>query len=412
MIELTARELLNWARFKSPFYKELYSTIKEDEVWEDIPIVEQSLFWKANSWKDNTLLTNQKEKGIIFKSGGTTGNPKFSYFSDREWTVFCQEFGESMGEANLEDGDHVGNMFYGGELYASFLFIHKSLELSGKSIIEFPLAGKMANEDLVTNILEFNIDVLCGVPTSFIQLASHCLEFDIKLPLKKLLYGGEAIYSDQLDILLNAFPDVAVHSVGYASVDAGMLGKRSADCSASEHQVFSKSTLMEIVDDEGRIIDVPDVEGRLLVTNLTRKLMPIIRYPVGDQAKWIEVGKKFALCGRSQEGARIGPITFNRDDLISILSISETIEKTSQFQMIVTHFDGLDCLEINIVLKKEEQINLKQLEEVFYDQRKMFLSSVEGGIVHPVVFNICSKDDLFKNPRTGKCPVIVDKRLV
>jgi phenylacetate-CoA ligase len=409
---LDPRELVFFAKANSPFYGDLYSSIKEEFRWEDLPVINQSQFWEANSWKDNQLLTCKHHKGLLFKSGGTTGKPKFSYFSDQEWAVFCELFGRGMGEANLREGDHVGNLFYAGELYASFLFIHKSLEMCKKRIIQFPLAGKMALEDLVSNILEFQINVLCGVPTSFIQLASYCLEKKHCLPIERLLYGGEALYPDQEDLLLQAFPNIEIHSVGYASVDGGLLGKRAVDCRGSEHRVFQDSTLMEIIDDDGSVITEPLVEGRLLLTNLTRKLMPIIRYPVGDQAQWIEVDKKFKICGRSEEGARIGPITLNRDDLVSIFDVAGELKAIAHFQMEITHFKGLDCLTIKLVLKPRESMNVNQLEEAFYGERKMFQKAVKEKIVHPVVFILGDEDDLFKNPRTGKCPVIVDRRLI
>ncbi len=409
---LTPSELVNWAKGHSPFYQSLYEKLSTDYSWEEVPIVEQEHFWDANSWKENQLLTSKNQKGILFKSGGTTGKPKFSYYSKDEWNEFCRLFGESIGEANLEDGDHVGNMFYAGELYASFLFIHKSLELCPRRIIQFPLAGKMSLEDVVSNIKEFQINVLCGVPTSFLQLAKYCIENSIDLPIRKLLYGGEALYKDQEDLLTEAFGSVSIHSVGYASVDGGMLGRRSEDCRGTEHRPFTQATLMEIVDEEGSLIKRPGVEGRLLLTNLTRKLMPIIRYPVGDQAEWIEVNEKFKICGRSQEGARIGPITFNRDDLISIFKGLDVLDKISHFQMLITHFSGRDLLQIKIVLKRGEEMNTVLLEDTFYEQRKMFKKAAQDKIVHPVEFKLCQIEDLFKNERTGKSPAIVDQRLI
>jgi phenylacetate-CoA ligase len=412
MIFSSAFELLFWVKQNSPFYQELYSCVSAESSWTDVPIVDQSLFWQANRWDNNRLLTSKTEKGFLFKSGGTTGKPKFSYFSKDEWEHFCQFFGEAMGEANLRDGDRVGNLFYAGELYASFLFINKSLEYCPRRIIQFPFAGKTPFDELAASITEFNINVLCGVPTSFLQFAQYCIENNLSLSLERLLYGGEALYPDQLALLKEAFPKAKIHSVGYASVDGGLLGKRSADCKGSEHRVFSKATLMEIVDEEGQPITEPGVEGRLLLTNLSRRLMPIIRYPVGDQAEWVEVGEKFCIKGRSQEGARIGPITLNRDDLVSIFESSGFLANITHFQMEITHRDGLDQLEIKIVEKYERKVSISELEKVFYEERKMFRKAVSEKVVHPVLLTVCEEDSLYKNPRTGKGPVIVDKRLV
>ena len=47
--------------------------------------------------------------------------------------------------------------------------------------------------------------------------------------------------------------------------------------------------------------------------------MPIIRYPVGDNAVWIEPGRKLRIIGRAEEGARVGPVTVYYDDMRLVL---------------------------------------------------------------------------------------------
>ena len=72
-------ELVAHARSHSPFYRELYrdlpTTIRSIL---ELPILNQDEFWAANSLESNRLLTGPMTDGIILKSGGTTGKPKFS----------------------------------------------------------------------------------------------------------------------------------------------------------------------------------------------------------------------------------------------------------------------------------------------------------------------------------------------
>ena len=74
-----------------------------------------------------------------------------------------------------------------------------------------------------------------------------------------------------------AFPGIEVSSAGYASVDAGIIGYADKACAPGEHRVFDGATLVEIVDEE---TDAPIMEsgvpGRVVFTNLVRKLMPLI----------------------------------------------------------------------------------------------------------------------------------------
>ena len=53
--------------------------------------------------------------------------------------------------------------------------------------------------------------------------------------------------------------------------------------------MFSEATVVEILDEE-TLEPVSKVwqEGLVVLTNLTRKLMPLLRYPVGDRGMWTE----------------------------------------------------------------------------------------------------------------------------
>ena len=170
-------ELLQHIKDNSPYYKKLWADSPLDIS--KLPIIDQEDFWNANNWKDNSLLTCSKRTGVVFKSGGTTGRPKFSIFTKSEWHEFTKIFGESM-DAVLDNGDRVANMFYSGELYASFLFIEKSLELSKKDTLTFPVAGATSLKEMVKIINDYDINVLAGVPTSLMALA--CLLYTSPSP--------------------------------------------------------------------------------------------------------------------------------------------------------------------------------------------------------------------------------------
>lgn len=381
----------------SPFYKKLWSNSPLD--LSKLPIIDQEEFWDANDWKDNTLLTDSNRSGVVFKSGGTTGRPKFSIFTKAEWHEFTKIFGESM-DAVLDDGDRVANMFYSGELYASFLFIEKSLEQSKKETLTFPVAGSTSLKEMVKIINDYDINVLAGVPTSLMALAEYLLSEKIELKVTKILFGGESLFDDQRPLLNKAFNEPAIHSVGYASVDAGHLGGSMPQHSSKAHKVLD-GTVMQIVDDEDNLITKPGVSGRLLMTNLTRTLMPIIRYPVGDLAEWIEPNKSFLILGRSNEGARVGPVTVNRDDLGSIFL---QLEADINFQLLIERIEGKDLLSICYVGQVDEAKALKLL----LAQRKMLVDSIEKGLILTPKF--VKLKELEKNARTGKLKFVVDKR--
>ncbi|MCX8027554.1 MAG: hypothetical protein N3A62_06845, partial [Thermodesulfovibrionales bacterium] len=122
---------LTFVRDNSQYYQDLWANVwKNGEDFpglQRLPLTEQTSFWNANTPIDNTLITSSHENGIVFKSGGTTGAPKFSYFSVEDWRNFCTVFGNGMLRGGLSKGDKVANIFYGGQLYASLLFVTKCI---------------------------------------------------------------------------------------------------------------------------------------------------------------------------------------------------------------------------------------------------------------------------------------------
>lgn len=393
------------AKKNSPYYSELYREVNPDSFrLEDLPLVDQTDFWKANSYEDNKLLTGPIEDGVVFKSGGTTGVPKFSVYTKDEWDTFTKLFGEGMDKRCLKDGDKIGNLFYSGDLYASFLFINKSLEQAKSKVTQFPMTGGMVLSEVINTVREYGVNVLAGVPTTFICMAEVLLENNEVLNLDRVLYGGEALYPEQKEILKKVFPKAEFLSIGYASVDGGHLGYIDEECAFGEHKVFDGS-LMEILDEEGNSIKELNVVGKLVYTNLARKLMPVIRYPVGDMGKWV-APNKFSLLGRSDEGARIGPVTVNRDDLIEVFRALNVFEKISSFQMVIERENAKDKLTVQYTGPEE----ISSLVEGFYAQRKMYKEAVEQNYINDIEFKKVSEDQLENNSRTGKLKLVIDRR--
>lgn len=407
------------ARARSPFYRQLYVEVGDNPALTDLPVIDQGAFWKANTIRDNKLLTAPMDDGIVFKSGGTTGSPKFSIFSQSEWRTFTQVFGQGLDAGGLRHGERVANLFYVGELYASFIFIMNSLADARASALQFPISGKADLPATLQTIRDFDIDVIVGTATSLVSLGNHLLAEKSTLPgIRRLLFGGESLYPDQRDTLARAFPHARTGSIGYASVDAGLLGYADTECRPDEHRVFDRYTMLEILDeDTGEPIHETGKPGRIVVTNLTRLLMPIIRYPAGDRGVWVEKegtpDRKFRIIGRSEEGARIGPVTLSVEDAMSALQPLTKHLQVAGFQLAITHHDHKDKLTIRVAAqippdKREEAAT--QLVDALFAARPMLEDTVKRGFIHPVEIDWIGAHELTINPRTGKMKRVLDLR--
>ncbi len=412
----TLEELIEFARRHSPFYRELYASVGKAPRIVDLPVVDQSSFWEANGMHDNRVLTGPIEDGIVFKSGGTTGQPKFSVFSQEEWDEFTRAFGRGLVSGGLAKGERIVNLFYGGNLYASFLFINKSVEFARQGVL-LPMSGAADIRDVVKVIRDFGAEVVAGVPSTLVTLAEHLRQSGAALPsLKKVLYGGESFYDDQRRRFLESCPGVKIQSVGYASVDAGLLGYVDAACQGDEHRAFGVETVTEILDDFDMPIAEPGQPGRLVVTNLTRRLMPIIRYPAGDRAEWVEPlmarDRKFRILGRSEEAARVGPVSLYYDDVRTVLEKFAGDIGLSGFQMVIRHEGMKDQLILRVAVADPKRIGAfgDRIVKVFLESRPMLNDLLVQGLVHMPRVEFTRMAALEKNRRTGKLRRVIDER--
>lgn len=418
------KEIVKTAQEKSPFFKKLYASINfdkftsDDELLKSLPLTNHTDFWSQHSYEKNPLITEPFPHGMLFKSGGSTGKPKFSYFSQSEWDSFTEHFGWGISQGILKENDRVANLFYAGDLYASFLFIHDSLDSVPFKFIQFPLGGGIPPETMEKHIEELNINVLCGVPTSITHLFQYLDQK--KSPalkkIEKILYGGESMYEDQKIWLRSVIPNLQISSVGIASVDGGLVGYCSTDCGPDEHRAFDRATIMEILDEETlKPIEDLNRSGKLYLTNLTRKLMPIVRYPVGDKALWLEPlgtkNRKFKVLGRSEEGARVGTVTVFFEDVQKILHEVFSADVGAQFQMVLKHFDQKDELTLEISCQKSienTEALKKKIQQKFHEQKPTFLEALKKDLLHPL--NVHFTSQLEQNQRTGKLKRIIDHR--
>ena len=414
------RELVVYAAKHSFYYRErLAGLIAQDYEFSKLPLTDQISYWQANTIKENQVLTSVHEDGIIFKSGGTTGNPKFSYYTQQEWAQTTAALAKGLNKNGLGKGDRVANLFYAGELYSSFIAVSDALaKIPG--VVQYPLSGSAQFADILHTLQDFSVNVLIGTPTTIMRLAEYVAAQGVRdIGINKIFFAGETMYPDQRKTLLELWPQTVFRSSNYASVDAGVIAYADIDCGFNEHRCFDGYCLLELIDDDGAVIEEEGIEGKIVVTNLIRRLMPLIRYPAGDRGVWLEPkdapGRKFKLLGRSDEGARIGPMTVYVQDVITALNSLGDSCKWSNFQLLIEHSAKMDRLTIRVQAEdeaKDKAVNGEKLRKAIYDLRPMFGDLLAKNLVHPLEIEWVSQEMMTINKRTGKMPKVLDLRFI
>lgn len=411
-------QLLPYIRQHSNFYRKLLQHLPAEGITlKDLPLTNAADYWAdSNDLTEWPVLTGQINNGLVFKTGGSTSHGKLSVYSQNEWQTLVSTFGASIS-SQLENGDRVANLFFSGDLYASFLFIHDSLAHVNRSICEFPFTGEVSMDVLADALDQHRINVLVGVPAQLLRFAAYLAQHRrVLCGVDTLLYGGESLFGQQLAILTQVFPNVRIASIGYASVDAGLIGATCRDCALGEHRVFEPQTVLEIVDElTGEVIEECDRTGLLVVTNLTRRLMPLLRYPVGDRACWREPGttpmRKFALKGRSahSQRVRVGSASLLIDEMLQIV---QRVAGTDQWQLRIEHDGYKDIVSVKWV-PDANAVATAPLCQALYKALVAHYPELEHlnreGLLELRVLS-CAVTDLKLHPRSGKQMRVLDLR--
>ena len=165
-------------------------------------------------------------------------------------------------------------------------------------------------------------------------------------------------------------------------------------------------------DETGEPVTGVGVPGRVIVTNLFRTLMPIIRYPAGDRAEWVDVERgRFRLVGRSAEGARVGTVAMPTEDVRAVLIAADPERFIAGMQMVQRRWDGRDGLILRLGYTEEPPAGLSErLVAAVYAARPLYPAEVADGVIHGLVVEWVPRGELVINVRTGKLRQVLDER--
>ena len=122
-------------------------------------------------------------------------------------------------------------------------------------------------------------------PTFYRNVALRASEDDLaQMPLNTIFWGAAPLSTEDAALLRTKFPTLQ-HSLGiYVTTEAGYVGIQLAE--QMPYVVPTDRLIVEVVDEQGRHV-APGETGEVLVTSLVHAAAPIIRYKIGDKARFL-----------------------------------------------------------------------------------------------------------------------------
>ncbi|KAI0175500.1 hypothetical protein GGR52DRAFT_314846 [Hypoxylon sp. FL1284] len=294
-----ARETIRYAREHSYYYRNLYKLIQDDDPsLEDLPITDLDDYSRTAKADLANILTAPLAEGRVYCTGGSTESVNISHLTVAEVHSHSKAKALIWGAIlDLVEGDRVASLATPGELDVGFwdtVNMYTGIMVPVQSIQvlvsnEQPLGGVAAAVE------RFRPSVLIGSIPDLTRLIGH---FDASnttlLSVRAIVYLGYSAPQTLSSSWRAVFPKAKLFPLLYSKLDLGLLGipvpitACEAGNVASTYSVAHEVAILEIVADDGTVIKQPGVRGNVVVTHLMRRLQPVVRFPVGDVAEWVD----------------------------------------------------------------------------------------------------------------------------
>jgi len=279
------KEIIIYAKENSLFYRHHLKNVKPQNI-NSISDIQDIPFVNADDIRKNgikMLCTGQDEikRIVTLNTSGTTGEPKKLFFTAEDLELTIDFFHEGM--KYLVDKDDVVLILMPCKIPDSIGdLLARGLERLGAKAIAFGIPEDL--KKLSEIVRSEKVTSIVGIPVHVLELA-EVLGKPEDIKIKTVLLSADYIPDSLSKRIENKWNcKVFEH---YGSTEMGYGG--AVQCAFTWGMHPREADLyFEIIDPETGLV-LPEGEfGEIVVTTLTRKGMPLIRYRTGDYGRWLK----------------------------------------------------------------------------------------------------------------------------
>jgi phenylacetate-CoA ligase len=310
----------------------------------------------------------------LHASSGTTGKPIVVAYTKEDLDVWTNVMMRTMASCGLTGADIIQNS-YGYGLFTGGLGAHYGAEGLGATVI--PISGGNTDRQLMV-MRDFGVTAICCTPSYFLHLIERAGELGIdmrQLPLRAGVFGAEP-WTESMRRHLEANSGIKAYDIYGLSeiIGPGVASECAVQCGL---HIFEDHFYPEIIDPANGEPVPEGQEGELVLTTLSKRAMPMIRYRTRDITAFLDSP---CPCGRTLR--RMRRISRRSDDMFIIRGINvfpsqvetallEVEGILPHYQIILTRQKGLDEMEVQVEVTPEifsDQIGaLEQFEARLVD---------------------------------------------
>jgi phenylacetate-CoA ligase len=343
----------------------------------------------------------------IHASSGMTGKPTVVGYTQSDMAVWTEVNVRSLAACGVHRGDVLQNA-YGYGLFTGGLGLHQGGEKLGAAVIPASVGN---TERQIMMLRDFGVTAISCTPTFFLHLIDRAESMGVdirKLPLRVGIFGAEP-WTEFMRRRIELEAGIKAYDIyGLSEIIGPGVGIECV-CQEGLH-IFEDHFYPEIIDPQTLEVLPDGKEGELVLTTLSKRAQPMIRYRTRDITALMP-GQ--CECGRTIR--RMRRIGRRSDDMLIIRGINVfpsqveavllEIEGTlPHYQLVLTRKEDLDRMEVQVEATREVYSDKKALKAL----QDRLLEALENVLQLRVEVNLVPPRTIERSE--GKAKRVIDKR--
>ena len=320
----------------------------------------------------------------VHASSGTTGNPTVVGYTREDLDNWSEQVARLVVAAGASD-ESIVQICFGYGMFTGALGLHYGLERIGATVV--PTSSGNTEKQLKF-MRDFGTDTIVATPSYCMYLAEAARESADRFPMDQYrlrlgLLGSEGSTPEMRGQIEQRWGGGFFATDNYGMSELNGPGM-SGECRERDGLHISEDHfLCEVIDAAGGQVLEPGSTGELVVTNLTKRGLPMLRYRTKDITR---INYEPCACGRTT--ARMHKIIGRTDDMLKIRGVNvfpTQVESaligisqiSPHYQLVVRRKNFADTLEVRVELIDgsllERYAELEALQKHIHDRIKAIL---------------------------------------
>lgn len=386
--------MADYAYQNVPFYQNLKKENEEIINFRDYPIITRKMLQKRMNLNFAPFYLQKYIRGELKKvsTSGSTGKVLEIFWDNSEYKKSLLSLWILRKKYyNILPNDRYA-FFYTTQVFAGV----SVSEVNTKNGIGFSKVD--LDEDKIIKIYEklekFEPVWIIAQPSMMILLITTAKRNGLR-PINSIKYiefTGEHFTETERQMVKDFFKCNVASQYGCYEVNS-----IAYECPQGNLHLVNSSTYTEVVDDRGN--SVVGKEGKIVVTSLHNKVMPFVRYNIGDRGV---IHDKKCSCGAKSMvlelmAARDNDMIYTKqENYVHSDVLAHAVDMVNYINQGIIEYKihQVDVNRFNVVFVLDNQVDREEVEHIF-------LNSI-GKIKENAIFNFEYVEEIYPNSITGK----------